>query len=621
MFRITDPGLCLEADGAVRSSRYGDCYFQPGATVQQRQQVFIDGCDLPWRWQQAPRFTIAETGFGLGINFLQTWRQWRRWRHQGKAGQRLHYVAAEAHPLSSDILKDLLPRWPELSPFSAKLMESYPALTPGYHRVELGDGITLTLLLGDALSMFGQLEAVVDAWYLDGFAPSKNPAMWQPALFQQIGRLSRPGAMLATYTAAQQVQEGLAEVGFRVQRRPDAGNQGPCLSGTFEGQPKSACPGWFAPPPVTATGRITVVGAGIAGQSLASAMRRRRLDFELLSCGTGASSNPSVSVMPRLEAGDGLAGQFFWHAYRYALQHFGRRAEFDPCGALQVARSQREADRQARIWRHWQMPPQQLQWLAADALAPVSGLSQLSGLSGLWFPEAGIVRGFASGTHEQTRVSAIHKSADGWSLDTSRGERRCNSLILAGGAGGLIMDPGITFQDWHGQALQLAASPSSQALSCGIYGGRYVHPAQGQGHWVGASFERSQSSNTATKLIQAVHEQYPELALNTAPLRRWSGWRQATADRLPVAGPVLDMAHARDHLNWVKGGPPGPNAPWLPGLFLLGGLGARGFTTAPVLAEWLASMICGDPWPLPRNLALAVCSSRFLVRDLRRGNL
>ncbi len=618
--KLTDPQLQIDAAGSVKSGLHNERYFPLEGACEQSQYVYLEGCDLALRWREAPHFTIAETGFGFGINFLHTWHQWQRNRGQCK---RLHYVAVEAHPLSVAALNAQHQRWPHLQSLSAQLCKHYPALTPGYHRLTLSDQVSLTLLLGDAHEMLEQLEAQVDSWFLDGFSPSNNPKMWQLPVFRQVARLSTPGASLATFCTAPMVNEGLAEVGFRLTRRPGFGENEDCLSGIYEGQPRSGCPRWFDPPSTvfssaTSPPQITIIGDGIAGQSVASALRLRNLPYRIVGAEPGASSNPSVSVMPRLEAGDAPAGRFFWHAYRYALDYWNRREEFDPCGALQGARSAAEVQRFARIIDYWDMPHAHLRLIDSQTSSRFSGVSSPHSERALWFPEAGVVRGFAPSVQEQVTVRSLTYTENRWRVQTCHDEHFADIVVLATGASEALLDTGIPLQNWHGSALKIPATERSMGLRCGLFGGKYLHPNIAGAHWAGASFDQSAHATSAGQLAQTIEGQYPDLLSPQPPLAHWSGWRHATPDRLPVAGPVLDMKLAQDTLAWVRGGPVGASAPWLPNCYFLGGLGARGFTTAPLLGEWLASMISGDPWPLPRDLALAVCSSRFLVRNLKR---
>ncbi|MEM6938255.1 MAG: FAD-dependent 5-carboxymethylaminomethyl-2-thiouridine(34) oxidoreductase MnmC, partial [Pseudomonadota bacterium] len=488
-----------------------------------------------------------------------------------------------------------------------------------YHRVHLPDNVTLTLMLGEVLEQLKQLEAVVDSWFLDGFSPSRNPQMWRLEVLAQVARLTATDGRLATFTTATQVREDLARVGFSLNRAPGFGSKRERLMGVYAGQPASACPGWFAPPLPVPDGPVTIVGGGVGGQCLASALRRRQRSVEIFDAGPAASSNPSVSVMPRLEAGSGPAGRFFWHAYRYALSYWGQRAEFHPCGALLLAGSGNDLTRFQRVVDLWRAGDGHLTLLDTQGVREASGLLRLDTPGGLWFPEAGIVRDYARGAVAQMRVQAVDRYETGWRVATSSGMSDHPTVVLATGADALGPATGLPVERWRGRAISLPATGASRSLRCAIFAAKYLHPPSGGRHWAGASFERDDATPPAP-LTPAVLSAFPSLSLSTEASGEWSGWRLATPDRLPVAGPVLDMTTAAEKLRWVRGGRVGDAAPWLPGLYVVAGLGARGFTTGPLLGEWLASMLVGDPWPLPRDLALAVSTSRFLLRELRRGH-
>ncbi len=618
MFELTDPKLAPEADGAVRSDRYRDIYFQRRGAQDEKRLVFLTGCALPERWRGQRRHTVAETGFGTGLTFLETWRLWRQHR---LPEQRLHYLAVEAHPFTESQLAGIHRRWPALKPFSAELLRCYPALTPGYHRLQLADDVTLTLMFGDVLDELVQLEAVVDSWFLDGFSPSCNPQMWRAEVLAEVARLTATEGRLATFTTATRVREELARLGFALSRAPGFGSKRERLMGVYGGRPASGCPGWFQPPAPPSTDRVTIIGGGVAGRCLASALRQRQRRVEVLDGGSGASSNPSVSVMPRLEAGDGPAGRFFWHAYRYALSYWSQRAEFDPCGALLLADGSKAWSRFHRIAELWRAEPKHLAVLPAPDVGAASGVGDLAAPGALWFPEAGVVRNYGRDAFDEQNVSALVPGDSAWRLEHSGKSVSRETVVLATGADALGPTTGLPLERWRGRSIRINQTKSSASLRCAVFGPKYLHPPAGGHHWAGASFEREGTAAVRPALASAITEAFPTLNFSAEVVDEWSGWRLATPDRLPVAGPVLDMTQAAAKLRWVRGGRPGEPAPWLAGLYLIGGLGARGFTTGPLLGEWLASVLVGDPWPLPRDLALGVCTSRFVLRDLRRGQV
>ena len=227
--------LAATSDGTPYSTLYDDVYHSAHGGLAQSRHVFLGGNDLPARWNDADHFVIGETGFGLGLNFLATWQAWR----ESKASGQLHYVSVEKHPFRRDDLAALLAPHTELAALADELLKQWPPLTPGSHRLNFAcDKVTLTLLLGDARTMLPQLATKVDALYLDGFAPTKNPELWSPELLATLTRLCRSQATLATWSVAGSVRRALEQTGWRLKRRPGFGGKREMLVGRLEAFPE-----------------------------------------------------------------------------------------------------------------------------------------------------------------------------------------------------------------------------------------------------------------------------------------------------------------------------------------------------------------------------------------------
>lgn len=219
--RITSANLDW-GDGSPRSIFFDDIYFT-GDGLAETDHVFLKGNDLPARFANRLEFSVGELGFGTGLNFLATWAAWRA--APKPAGARLQFLSTEAHPLSATDLQRAQAAWPELAALAARLNAAAPPPSPGFHRIAIDDGVTLTLAVGDALSMLEKAEGRIDAWYFDGFAPAKNPDMWSEEIFRECARLSAPGATGATFTVAGAVRRNLAAAGFRWEKRPGFGSK------------------------------------------------------------------------------------------------------------------------------------------------------------------------------------------------------------------------------------------------------------------------------------------------------------------------------------------------------------------------------------------------------------
>jgi tRNA 5-methylaminomethyl-2-thiouridine biosynthesis bifunctional protein len=242
LFASLEGELSFDENGTPFSRRYGDIYHSASGGPAQAVEVFLSGNALPERWRGKARFTLLETGFGLGLNFLSTWRAWRE---DGAACGELVYLSIEKHPLSAEELARAHAAWPEFRVLSESFLRRWPAARAGIHRIEPEAGLALHLCFGDAAELLPSLEAKVDAFYLDGFSPSKNPELWTPEICRDLARLAAPDARLATWSVAGSVRAALTAAGFSVEKCRGFGGKRHRLTGSkkqkAEEEKESAC--------------------------------------------------------------------------------------------------------------------------------------------------------------------------------------------------------------------------------------------------------------------------------------------------------------------------------------------------------------------------------------------
>jgi tRNA U34 5-methylaminomethyl-2-thiouridine-forming methyltransferase MnmC len=178
--------------------------------------VFLAGNSLPERWVLSGTFRIGELGFGTGLNACETWRQWKATRPDGA---HLHFVSFELYPMRAEDLSRALSRWPEIDAERETLVARWPENPAGAVDIALDEQTQLTVLCGDALASLGTCPLCFDAWYLDGFAPARNAAMWSPELMGEVYGHTVPGGSFATYAAAGFVRRNLIAAGYAVERR------------------------------------------------------------------------------------------------------------------------------------------------------------------------------------------------------------------------------------------------------------------------------------------------------------------------------------------------------------------------------------------------------------------
>ena len=212
-------------NGVPVSDEFNDPYYSRTDGLAETRHVFLAGCGLPEGWQGRDRFRIGELGFGTGLNFCAAWRLW-----QETATGTLDFVSFELHPLDAASIDRALRAWPELDREREALIAAWSESGGVF---DLGSA-RLTVIVGDARETVPRWDGRADAWFLDGFAPSRNPAMWKPCLLRAIASKSRPKARAATYSAAGAVRRGLTDAGFRAEKQAGFGAKREMLTAFLE---------------------------------------------------------------------------------------------------------------------------------------------------------------------------------------------------------------------------------------------------------------------------------------------------------------------------------------------------------------------------------------------------
>ncbi len=621
----------LDPDG-VRAPETGDVYFSLEDGLSESRAVFLEGCGLPRRWAGRRAFTVGELGFGSGLNIAALIDLWRDTR---PAGGWLHVVSVEGRPLSQDQARAALSRWPALSETAGRLVAVWPPRWAGVHRRRFDDwGVTLTLVHEDAEAALQEADFAADAWFLDGFAPSRNPAMWSEAVFRHVARLSAPGALAATFTVAGAVRRGLQGAGFTVEKKPGFGRKRERLEAVYTGVPAIET---RTPHPRMAPrdGRVAVIGGGIAAASLAHALNARGREVVLVAQGgwaAGASGAPSGLLTPRLEAADRPHVRATLSAFAHARALYARLGLIEPEGVLRLAGDEAAAGRLSRIATllgegFEMLSPAEAQRRTGVPDAPGGLFMAMAGR----FDPARIVRALGAGTDIVDASAAdIAPSASGWRVLGEGGGvlLEAPTLILAGGAAArrLSGSLGLDVETAAGRVM-IADAGKLRAPSAGLSWGGYLGAAPGGGVLLGATHEKGGDPGdpraAEQRLRGALAAVAPGAAARLGAARaHWGGVRAALNDRLPVCGPAMSAAFDARWAQYARGGaaPAGSASEDVrAGLAVLTGFGARGFAHAPLLAEALASDLLGEPCALGASGREALHPSRFRLRALRRG--
>ncbi|WP_421866597.1 bifunctional tRNA (5-methylaminomethyl-2-thiouridine)(34)-methyltransferase MnmD/FAD-dependent 5-carboxymethylaminomethyl-2-thiouridine(34) oxidoreductase MnmC [Motiliproteus sp.] len=663
--------LQWDQQGQPLAQAFDDVYFSRASGLEESRYVFLEHNDLPQRFGQLDpeaNFTVAETGFGTGLNFLSCWHSWRR---SAPATARLHFISVERHPLNPDDMQRALALWPELDSLSQSLIKQYPPACNGYHRLSLDQGrVQLTLLYGEATDAFSRLDAEVDAWFLDGFAPAKNPQMWSDELFDQLARLSRSGTSFSTFTAAGIVRRGLQRVGFQLEKIKGFGHKREMIRGRFEPQPQDPqdseqAPSqrprarrprpWFdRPTPASIRPqRVLVIGAGIAGAATAFALAERGCRVSLYergpAPGCGASGNPQGVLYAKLPAQPTHHSRIHLSGYLHSLRLLHRLAQsgedWAPCGVIQLALNDKEQTKQQALLQGAHYPEKLVTGLNQAQAGDWAGVPLAAG--GLLFPNAGWV--------SPARLCARllqHPNIDchfNQPIEQLRFDepRRCWQLL---GQEQQLLDQGpqlvvctaheaklfaplseLPLKPIRGQTTSLPQVEGQPALKSVVCANGYVSPPKDGRYCFGASFDlHDQSPELRSRDHQLnlahVTEISPPLGRQLEPQLTQAegrvGFRCAAPDYLPIVGAVPDReAYLHNYRQLGRDAKAEIDTPpvHLPGLFVNLAHGSKGMITAPLAGSLLADLILDQPLGLERELLEALNPARFLIKKVIKG--
>ncbi len=620
-------------------------YHSAAGGLSQARHVFLGGNGLLGehaRWRGRESFVIVETGFGLGLNFLATWQAWR---DDPDRCARLHFVSFEKHPFAAADLAVLHQRWPQLADCSQRLRSQWPPLLPGVHRLHFEDErVVLTLFLGDARVLLPKLRARADAFYLDGFAPDKNPELWSPRIFTNLARLAVSDSTLATWTVAAAVRTGLSACGFVIETAPGFSPKREMSHGTFRVKRSDTTT------TVSSRRSAIVIGAGLAGCAVAERLAARGWEITLIDAAgapaQGASGNPAGVLRPQPSLDDNplarLSRTAFLHAVRHlhALGDAGLPLRWDDCGVLYLARDPAHEQSQRRIADSLASAPDYLRFVERDEAAALARWPVSAG--GWWFAGGGWVQPaslcYANLQRHAGRIQSrfgrtvarIEHHGEVWHVLDDEGIviAAAPHLILANATDGRRLVGGhagatqLPLRNARGQ-VSLLPQATTAPVDIVVCQDGYLTPAVDGIRCAGASF--SVDDEVAEPRLTDHRENLarldamlPGYAGNIDPesLAGRVGFRSITLDRMPIIGGIAApdrVLAAIPAITRMAG------MPRQPGLYGLLGLGSRGLVWATLAAELLAAQIEGEPLPLEGDLVDAVDPARFLLRRARRG--
>lgn len=666
------PAQIQWTDGTPVSTQFEDVYFHKANGLEETEYVFLHHNHLESRWSDMKtmsdkkHFTIAETGFGTGLNFLSAWDLWQK---NSKPEHTLHFLSVEKFPLEKESLQKALEQWPQLNELGEQLLAHYPKLVPGWHSIQFNHkgnkesgSIVLHLFFGDVHDWLDQVNAQVDAWFLDGFAPDRNPDMWNAHLFTQMARLTPAFGTVATFTASGLVKRGLQAAGFEIRKVKGFRKKREMLTATQMHTNGPVAPLWIKSKPWFIHPKLksnqsnqkhaVVIGAGIAGCSTAHSLAKRGWKVSLLDerdePAQGASGNAQGVLYAKLSSAMNLHSQFYLAGYLYSLQSLNNnlpcKQNWNDCGVLQLAFSEKEEKRQKDFCERFEL---------GEVVSPVTS-TQASELAGIEIKQQGLhfhngawvyPRAWCETLIEHSNISFFPKhqvshfeqhSDKQWAIETSQQTFNADAVIVCNAS------QAKSFKDLDflptksisGQVTQLSLAdkqePESFVLNKVLCGDSYVSPSHKSKINFGASYrlgsdcedvlaeEHKRNLEKLSEHFPSVSKQIQSLALDAQAPKGRASVRCTSPDYTPIVGPVCkhdkfltDFSELKKSKKWRFF----REAQFHEGLYVNLAHGSRGLSSAPLCAELIAAMLNQEPWPLPQEQANLLSPNRFLVKE------
>ena len=665
MFTIQHAKIHFNEENTPVSDKFDDVYFSNQDGLAETHYVFLEGNQLWERWvnYQEAHFVIAETGFGTGLNFFAVTTLFREFRqkHPDSPLKRLYFISFEKYPLLLDALQQAHLAYPQFSHLAQHLQQNWLNPIQGCYRFHF-DETTLDLWFGDVAENLPQLgdymNGKIDAWFLDGFAPSKNPDMWNEQLYQQMFRFTKPQGTFATFTAASAVRKGLENAGFNMTKRKGFGKKRECLSGqkTYEKLTALSTP-WFHSQPANLNKQdIAIIGGGIASLCTAISLVKRGAKITIYcedeQTALNASGNKQGAFYPQLSDDNERNIRFYIYAFAYGHQFLQWaiqqqiKFEHEFCGVALCAYNEKAESKLNKI-AELNLPSDLYQSLNQTELSEKVGLPLPFGggfiPQGAWLaPRQLVQHAFAflekQGVQIKTsqKATELSQTENGWQITTAENETFCHEVVVLANGHKLTefeQTQKLPLYPVRGQVSQIPTSEKLLKLKTVLCYDGYLTPVDQAktSHCIGAShvrdnatreFSLTEQQENQQKIQQNIPEEWTKEVDTSGNLAR-IGVRCSVRDLTPIIGAVphfsAQQTQYQNLFNLRRRKQPIEQAENYPNLYLIGALGSRGLTSAPFLGETLASLIYGEPLPMSEDLIHNLMPNRSWVRRRLKG--
>jgi tRNA 5-methylaminomethyl-2-thiouridine biosynthesis bifunctional protein len=559
---------------APRSSQFDDVYFSDQDGLAESTHVFLQGNKLGERFATAQDFVIAETGFGTGLNILNAWRLWDEMK--GESAAQLTLYSFEKYPLAKSEIEAALSMWPALAPYRQTLLHAYPLRVGGWHEVRLARNVTLILIFDDINHAIDEFDQPVDAWFLDGFAPAKNPDMWSEKLFDVMQRTATRETTVATFTASGVVRDRLTANGFQVQKQKGYGRKRDMITAHYTGA------GRIKQSRVTPQ-HVAVIGGGMAGAAVAHRLHSDNTNvtlFEKNHIAAGASGNMLGLFNPRFSQHRSAQAEFYMTAFAHAHKFFENCADdidYRRVGSLHLLNDAEKEKRMRGAAQNWGWHDDHMT------------LTE----QGLFLPDAGSISPAKLCRHFTHGFDVVQKDIS--DIDDIM-RQNFDVIVLAGGAGmvGHSLLNQIPLHTVRGQIITAKTKDDVTLPQTNICYGGYCAPTSSHAAVLGSSFQ-PWLTDTAIRdddtqmVLQNFYEAQQQFKNMLEPTGARASLRVAAKDRFPVIGGMFSHPH----------------------IYLSLAHGSHGILSSLLGARLLTQQITNAVQTLPRAVIKALSPARF----------
>ena len=595
------------------SKQFGDVYFSKDNGLLETRHVFLNGNDLTERLSQVhdyQYFCVGETGFGTGLNILTLWQLWQQVRLDNHS--HLHVVSVEKFPLNKADLIRALNVWTELKPLAEKLIQQYPLPIAGCHRLSFPEErFSIDLWLGDAQDIFPTIPKTqtVNAWFLDGFAPSCNPDMWQANVLDHMVRLSDFGTTFASFSVAGVLKRGLKQHGIQISRPRGFGHKREMLKAIWLDTSQTETQSQdsettIAAPPKSETSKqrkIAIIGAGIAGLSSAWAFAQRGHQVTIYEQNeplSGASGNPLALLNPKLCPIEQAHEHLMTLSWQHALNFYPQFKAFRPIQVQQIAL--KNADELSGLVEQY---PENV--LTANTTLECFPETEFPSLT---LHQAGAVSPHqlrdeilqhANIRIEKAKISRLESTDSQVTLwqDQQIIAITDHAIVCCAKQSAELIENYPVLKPIRGQVSWVENSQRPLALDQAYSYGGYCMQLDTAQLILGASFYPNRDdaevlTEDHVHNYELIHNVFPKYAQGLPSVDTWQGRasvRAQSLDYLPLVGKIQNLGQ----------------------IYTFAGLGSKGFLFAPLCSEILAALILSELCPVPQSLLDKLNPQRF----------